>query len=57
VILPNIEFMVQLGHDKKPHLIISDPKKEIIKFTGKLLEENDYKIYAIDFSNPKLSLK
>ena len=57
VILPNIEFMVQLDHDKKPHLIISDPKKEIIKFTGKLLEENDYKIYSIDFSNPKLSLK
>ena len=57
VILPNIEFMAQLEHNKKPHLIISDPKKEIIKFTGNLLEENDYKIYAIDFSNPKLSLK
>ena len=57
VILPNIEFMAQLDYDKKPHLIISDPKKEIIKFTGKLLEENDYKIYTIDFSNPQLSLK
>lgn len=57
VILPNIEFMAQLDYAKKPHLIISDPKKEIIKFTGKLLEENDYKIYAIDFSNPQLSLK
>ncbi|MDC8900150.1 type IV secretory system conjugative DNA transfer family protein [Metamycoplasma hyosynoviae] len=57
VILPNIEFMAQLDYYKKPHLIISDPKKEIIKFTGKLLEENDYKIYTIDFSEPKLSLK
>ncbi len=57
VILPNIEFMTQLDYAKKPHLIISDPKKEIIKFTGKLLEENGYKIYAINFSEPKFSLK
>lgn len=57
VILPNIEFMAQLDYAKKPHLIISDPKKEIIKFTGKLLEENGYKIYAINFSEPKFSLK
>ncbi|WP_153986905.1 type IV secretory system conjugative DNA transfer family protein [Metamycoplasma hominis] len=57
IILPNIEFMAQLDYSKKPNLIISDPKKEIIKFTGGLLTENDYKIYVIDFSDPKLSLK
>lgn len=57
IILPNIEFMAQLDYFKKPYLIISDPKKEIIKFTGKHLEDNNYKIYTIDFSDPKLSLK
>ncbi|MEJ3572131.1 type IV secretory system conjugative DNA transfer family protein [Ureaplasma parvum] len=54
---PHIEFMAELYYSKKQNLIISDPKKEIIKFTGGLLTENDYKIYVIDFSEPKLSLK
>lgn len=56
VLLPNIEFMSQLTLKNKANFIVTDPKKEIIQFTGKTLEENEYNIYALDFSNPKLSL-
>ncbi|GAA8716915.1 hypothetical protein oki361_23900 [Helicobacter pylori] len=48
--------MSQLTLKNKANFIVTDPKKEIIQFTGKTLEENEYNIYALDFSNPKLSL-
>ena len=56
IIIPNIEFMAHLGYENKPNMIITDPKKEVIQFVGKTLENNDYKIYTIDFSNPEKSL-
>jgi hypothetical protein len=48
--------MAHLGYENKPNMIITDPKQEIIQFVGKTLENNDYKIYTIDFSNPEKSL-
>ncbi|MCU9938421.1 type IV secretory system conjugative DNA transfer family protein [Mycoplasmopsis felis] len=41
----------------KSNLVIIDPKKELISFTGKRIEDNGYKIYVIDFEDTLNSLK
>ena len=56
IILPNIIYNSALDFEHKPNLVITDPKKEIIKFLGSKLEQNDYKVYAIDFSEPQKGL-
>ncbi|WP_430000949.1 type IV secretory system conjugative DNA transfer family protein, partial [Mycoplasmopsis bovis] len=39
----------------KSSFVITDPKKEIIKAVGKKLTDQNYKIFAIDFSEPEYS--
>lgn len=57
ILLPNLLYNMNLDKEHKPCFVITDPKKEIIQFVGKKLEDNGYKIYAIDFLEPKFSLK
>lgn len=56
ILLPNILYNINLDEEYRPNLIINDPKREIITFTGKRLKEQGYKIYVIDFENTKKSL-
>ncbi|WP_416322103.1 type IV secretory system conjugative DNA transfer family protein [Mycoplasmopsis felis] len=57
VLLPNILYNINLLDEYKPNLVIIDPKKELISFTGKRIEDNGYKIYVIDFEDTLNSLK
>ncbi len=55
VILPNILYNRHLRLKYKSSFVITDPKKEIIKAVGKKLTDQNYKIFAIDFSEPEYS--
>ncbi|WP_420029568.1 type IV secretory system conjugative DNA transfer family protein [Mycoplasmopsis felis] len=39
VLLPNILYNVNLLDEYKPNLVIIDPKKELISFIGKRIED------------------
>ncbi|MGZ9756855.1 type IV secretory system conjugative DNA transfer family protein [Mycoplasma sp. 4423] len=56
VLLPNILYNINLPVNNRPNMVIIDPKKEILSFTGKRFEEQGYKIYVIDFASPVNSL-
>lgn len=56
VLLPNIIYNSHLRYKARTNFLVTDPKKEIIKYVGKKLERNGYKIYAVDFSDVKNSV-
>lgn len=35
----------------KPNMVLSDPKKELFRHTGRLLEENGYRLICLDFQD------
>lgn len=56
VLLPNIIYNSHLRYKARANFLVTDPKKEIIKYVGKKLERQGYKIYAVDFSDVKNSV-
>ncbi|MCK8461670.1 type IV secretory system conjugative DNA transfer family protein [Mycoplasma capricolum subsp. capricolum] len=56
IVLPNIWYNATLAHHLKPNMIITDPKRQILSRTGKMLIENGYNIKVFDFEDAKKSL-
>ncbi|WP_277870063.1 type IV secretory system conjugative DNA transfer family protein [Metamycoplasma auris] len=56
IVIPGIVYNANLKDNEKPNLVISDPKKQILKRTGKILKENGYEIKVFDFIDVKNSL-
>ncbi|UWD34771.1 type IV secretory system conjugative DNA transfer family protein [Mycoplasma cottewii] len=56
IVLPNIWYNATLPDDKKPNMVITDPKKQILARTGKMFLENGYKIKVFDFDDSLKSL-
>ncbi|AGJ90643.1 type IV secretory system conjugative DNA transfer family protein [Mycoplasma putrefaciens] len=56
IVLPNIWYNATLPYDKKPNMVITDPKKQILFRTGKMFKANDYNIKIFDFEDARKSL-
>lgn len=56
LVITQIDYLSSIkDYDKKPHLIISDPKGELFENTSKDLEARGYEILAINLKNLDLS--
>lgn len=56
VLIPNLHYNASLENDLKPNIVITDPKKEILKITGEMFLEKGYEIKVFDFIDAKNSL-
>ncbi|VEU81683.1 type IV secretory system conjugative DNA transfer family protein [Mycoplasmopsis arginini] len=56
VVIPNLHYNATLENDKKPNIIITDPKKQILSRTGNMFLENGYNITVFDFNDFQKSL-
>lgn len=54
----SIPICIQFATAKEKHsVVLTDPKAELFKTTGKIFEENGYDVVTIDFRNPTKSSK
>lgn len=54
----SIPMCIQFATAKEKHsVVLTDPKAELFKTTGKIFEENGYNVVTIDFRNPTKSSK
>lgn len=54
----SIPICIQFATAKEKHsVVLTDPKAELFKTTGKIFEENGYNVVTIDFRNPTKSSK
>ena len=54
----SIPICIQFATAKEKHsVVLTDPKAELFKTTGKIFEENGYDVVTIDFRNPTKSNK
>lgn len=54
----SIPICIQFATAKEKHsVVLTDPKSELFKTTGKIFEENGYNVVTIDFRNPTKSSK
>lgn len=54
----SIPLCIQFATAKEKHSgVLTDPKAELFKTTGKIFEENGYDVVTIDFRNPTKSNK
>lgn len=54
----SIPMCIQFATAKEKHsVVVTDPKAELFKATGKIFEDNGYDIVTIDFRNPTKSNK
>lgn len=54
----SIPMCIQFATAKEKHsVVLTDPKAELFKTTGKIFEENGYDVVTIDFRNPTKSSK
>lgn len=54
----SIPMCIQFATAKEKHsVVLTDPKAELFKTTGKIFEENGYNVITIDFRNPTKSSK
>ncbi|MDQ0567621.1 type IV secretory system conjugative DNA transfer family protein [Mycoplasma yeatsii] len=56
IVIPNIWYNATLPNEKKPNMVITDPKKQILSRTGKMFLENGYNIKVFDFDDSLKSL-
>lgn len=52
-VIPMISFIAKAK--TKRSIFVTDPKGEIYHMTSQMLHDNGYKVFTIDFRNPKLS--
>ncbi|KEZ23241.1 type IV secretory system conjugative DNA transfer family protein [Ureaplasma diversum] len=57
VIIPNLYYNAALDYEDKPIFVITDPKKDILRRTGKHLEDNGYELIVFYLDNYKQSVK
>lgn len=54
----SIPMCIQFATAKEKHsVVLTDPKAELFKTTGKIFEDNGYNVVTIDFRNPTKSSK
>ena len=54
----SIPICIQFATAKEKHsVVLTDPKAELFKTTGKIFEDNGYNVVTIDFRNPTKSSK
>lgn len=54
----SIPICIQFATAKEKHsVVLTDPKAELFKTTGKIFEDNGYNVVTIDFRNPMKSSK
>ena len=54
----SIPVSIHFATAKEKHsVVLTDPKGELFKTTGKIFKENGYDVVTIDFRNPTLSTK
>ena len=54
----SIAMCIQFATAKEKHsVVLTDPKAELFKTTGKIFEDNGYNVVTIDFRNPTKSSK
>ncbi len=54
----SIPMCIQFATSKEKHsVVLTDPKAELFKTTGKIFEDNGYNVVTIDFRNPTKSSK
>ncbi|ENY69891.1 Hypothetical protein MBVG_2610 [Mycoplasmopsis bovigenitalium 51080] len=57
ILFENIRRNASLSSAKKPHMVITDPKGELLKATGTILKDNGYDIRLFDFEDSHNSVR